>query len=363
MNISEGSNSRRQKVKHFIFDKVSLSQKPLERFESKDTALNLLHAKIKERNLSLTNRNIKNSLPNNKTSLYKSQSQKAFPFPMADSTVIYKISKMIKINKIKIKGNNALKKKENRGKSKSVCAIYPSSKRSFILSDNNRTSYSSRLSLQIHSPKLKLKSSSMPSTLSSDSPKKMTTTKLRQSLDSFYNNHNFYKFNRTPKRNDSYISIKSKVNTELEDCTSPKYEKGYITHKSMTTLEQESEALQQEIKHNIDKEEKFKNQNKITFKYKNYILEKKAEKLKQMYNDFAIEEKEGKNGKIEELRDFNSNCQYLKNLNSNVAYSQRYFLAKKIGFNWDDRYQYKKKDRIKLKAKNGIMVKPDNLLI
>lgn len=356
MNIIESSNPRRQKVKHFIFDKVFLSQKPLERYESKDTALNLFHQKIRERNQSLNNKNIRNTLTNNKTSLYKSHSQNAFQFQMQDSTVIYKILKMIKKNKIKIKGNNNLKKKENRGQSKSVCTIYHLSKKSIILSDKKQTSKLSRLSLQIHSPKLK--SISMPSTHGLGSPKNMKITKLRQSLDSFYHNNNLYKFTRTPKRNNSYISIKSKVNTEQEDYTSPKYEKGYSNNKSLTTLEIESEAIQEEIKHVINKEEKFKTKNK-----RNFILDKNEDKFNQIYDDIAINEKEEKIRKSKELREVNSNYQYLKNLNSNVAYSLRYFLAKKIGFNWDERYQYKKKDRFKLKVKNGSIGKPDNLLI
>ena len=66
---------------------------------------------------------------------------------------------------------------------------------------------------------------------------------------------------------------------------------------------------------------------------------------------------------------------YIK-LNPSCAYQHRYHLANKNGFNWDEKYQYKKKDRNKIKKQIPVQLdthskykrkiricKPDNLFI
>ena len=76
------------------------------------------------------------------------------------------------------------------------------------------------------------------------------------------------------------------------------------------------------------------------------------------------------------LRLLSNQSNFYSKLNPEIAYKHRYHFANKNGFNWDIKYQYKKKDRNKLKKQSPISInayskykrkvfihKPDDLLI
>lgn len=76
------------------------------------------------------------------------------------------------------------------------------------------------------------------------------------------------------------------------------------------------------------------------------------------------------------LKILSNQSNFYSKLNPEIAYKHRYHFANKNGFNWDIKYQYKKKDRNKLKKQSSISIntyskykrkvfihKPDDLLI
>ena len=80
--------------------------------------------------------------------------------------------------------------------------------------------------------------------------------------------------------------------------------------------------------------------------------------------------------KRQHLETLLSKAEFYVKLNPSCAYQHRYHFANTNGFNWDERYQYKKKDRNKIKTQipvqsnthskykvKGIICKPETLLI
>ena len=92
---------------------------------------------------------------------------------------------------------------------------------------------------------------------------------------------------------------------------------------------------------------------------KQFVVGEFTKKFKEMFEDLSFPKVD--ENKQKEMHQLASNCTLLQKLNSNVAYSQRFFFANKIGFNWNEKYKFKKKDRAKVHNYTG--GKPDDIFL
>ena len=200
------------------------------------------------------------------------------------------------------------------------------------------------------------KHKTISSSLLEETPIKPIKTKtLKSSLSTVYDNSNILRFCRTPAKN-TLSNIKGRL-SQNDDKTLRYFRKKLFLNQSLATIEKEGDALEQVIQYNIKKDEQY--HSKIS-SMKEIILEKKGKEYMELYKDFNIK-LYLPNKKEKQFKDVNYTIDYLKQLNSKVAYSQRYFFAKKIGLGWNEKYQFKRKDRYKVINQQG--TRPDEYLI
>lgn len=279
---------------------------------------------------------------NNKKS---KQSLRKFSMKDNNSTLLEKVTHSV--NK-KGKAQLLLKKPTESRNSKSLRNTFSHSMYSMKSNSSSQNT--------IKSPYNRRKTKSISSSMLEETPIKPIKTKtLKRSLSTVYDSSNILRFCRNPVKN-NLSNIKGRL-SQKDDNTLRHFRKKLFLNQSLATIEKEGDALEQVIQHNIKKDEKY--HSKIS-SLKEIILENKGKEYMELYKDFNIKlYLPNKNEK--QFKDVHFTIDYLKQLNSKVAYSQRYFFAKKVGFGWNEKYQFKRKDRYKVTNQQG--KRPDAHLI
>ena len=129
-----------------------------------------------------------------------------------------------------------------------------------------------------------------------------------------------------------------------------------IPRNSIQNIEKETEKLNEQIKYEKNQPFSGSSHSKLI---KQFVVGEFTKKFKEMFEDLSFPKVD--ENKQKEMHQLASNCTLLQKLNSNVAYSQRFFFANKIGFNWNEKYKFKKKDRAKVHNYTG--GKPDDIFL
>lgn len=274
------------------------------------------------------------------------QSLRRFSMKDNNSSLLEKVTNSV--NK-KRKAKLIIKKPTDSRTTKSLRNTFSHSMYSMKSSLSNS---SSQNTIKSHYNKHKTISSSL---LEETPIKPIKTKTLKSSLSTVYDNSNILRFCRTPVKN-TLSNIKGRL-SQNDDKTLRYFRKKLFLNQSLATIEKEGDALEQVIQYNIKKDEQY--HSKIS-SMKEIILEKKGKEYMELYKDFNIK-LYLPNKKEKQFKDVNYTIDYLKQLNSKVAYSQRYFFAKKIGLGWNEKYQFKRKDRYKVINQQG--TRPDEYLI
>ena len=129
-----------------------------------------------------------------------------------------------------------------------------------------------------------------------------------------------------------------------------------LQRNSIQDIEKETEKINEQIKYQKNQPFTGSSHSKLI---KQFVVGEFTKKFKEMFEDLSFPKVD--ENKQKEMHKLTSNCTLLQKLNSDVAYTQRFFFANKIGFNWNEKYKYKKKDRSKLHKYTG--GKPDDLFL
>lgn len=149
-----------------------------------------------------------------------------------------------------------------------------------------------------------------------------------KTLERFYYNDKFEKFKR------KNLTNQTKKDSIRSHTPNPFTKK--IKLKILMSLQKNGNDIKQGIKHDIIKpEEKFKKSSKIFHK-------KKLIKFVRLKKDIGVRKKISKNSFMDRMikfQDYIHKNQFLNTIHTDIAFNQRSFLCKTLGFSWKDPFQ------------------------
>ena len=147
-----------------------------------------------------------------------------------------------------------------------------------------------------------------------------------------------YKFNRKILSNE-YSLVKSKVN---KSCKTPVNYPENLKKSSFVAVRQKSVDIKRRIKLDNKIEEKFKKTNPKVYMHKEMQKKKKEKDFRQLHRDVGKHKKISNINRVFKFAMFKKQTDLLTALHTDVAFSQRTFLADKMGFHWRKNYIYEK---------------------
>lgn len=196
---------------------------------------------------------------------------------------------------------------------------------------------------------------------------RVSREEMQGTLTRLFDSNSFKKHSRTPKKGNNYHNISPRYSMNKKKKIFLKRSCSQSSQKlqeALSKIQQKGLLLGDEIKYRLNEDLKIPPlpKKKIVSDQEFVKGEKEVNELKQDIEEKnPIEEVEH----IKKFINLQRQEKTLSLLHSDVAYSLRYYFADKLGFGWNSKLQYKKKDWNKLKTlgKEGRNESPEDHLI